>query len=194
MPATKQTIDFTNVKDGGNFNKKHYPDGDYPGKILDVKDTVKKDDKSKKMWLFSIRVGAGTYPYYCQLGDEKLFWKIRNLFEAAGFTVPKKRMGIDPNKLIGKPIGVTLQETEYDDKLQSEVAGVLTISEVEGGEVVPSEGDEEDEDDEAAPAEAEEEDEDTDEEEATPPPKKKKKKKKTQVTDDEMEELDIEDV
>jgi hypothetical protein len=33
MGATARTIDLTNVKEGGNFNKKRIPSGDYLAKI-----------------------------------------------------------------------------------------------------------------------------------------------------------------
>src|SRR5690606_20921825 len=181
-------LDFTNVKDGGSFNKKHYPPGDYPGRITKVVDTTKKDDKKVKMWLFTIEVKSGTYPYYCTYTAENQLWKIRNLFIAAGINVPKKRMAVDPNKVIGKTIGVTLEDDEYDGKVQSSIGSIFPPSELE---------DEVDQD-------AEEEPEEDDSEESVEAPqgdkkgKKKKDKKKAKKVDDvddsELEELDIENI
>lgn len=182
-------MDMTDVKDGGGaFNRKHRVPGDYPGKITKVEDARKKDDPSKKMWLFTIEVGTGAYPYYCTF-DEKSLWKIKQLFVAAGLPVAKKKVKLDPNKLIGKTVGVTLDDDEYNDKLRSSVASVFSASELEGDD---------------DPDDVDDVDDDDDEEEA-PAPKKSKKskapakagkagkkgKKKTKVKDGDLDELDV---
>ena len=130
--AKAAVVDFSNVKDGGQFNKKQYPPGDYLGKITSVVDAVKKDDKKVAMWLFTIKVKTGTYPYYVTPAAENQAWKVRNLFVAAGVTVPKKRVNVDPNKVVGKEIGVTLEDEEYDGKMQSVVAATFPTSELDG--------------------------------------------------------------
>ena len=113
-PATSTALDFTNVKDGGGgFNKKRQPAGDYPGKVTKVVETNAKKD-NKPQWVFTIQVGAGTYPYYCKLVPEQL-WKLRNLLMAAGLNVPKKRIKVDPNVVVGRSIAVTLDDDENDD-------------------------------------------------------------------------------
>lgn len=185
-------LDFTNVKDGGSFNKKHYPPGDYPGRITKVVDTTKKDDKKVKMWLFTIEVKSGTYPYYCTYTAENQLWKIRNLFIAAGINVPKKRMAVDPNKLIGKTIGVTLEDDEYDGKINSSIASTFPPSELEEG----ADADEDSSDDEELETV-----EDPQESVEAPQGKKKKDKKGKkkakkvdEVEDSELEELAIEDI
>lgn len=193
-------LDFTNVKDGGNFNKKHQAPGDYKAKVVKVDDVAKKDDPSVKMWLFTIQVGTGTYPYYCTYTAENQLWKIRNLFVAAGINIPKKRMAVDPNKVVGKAIGVTLEDEEYEGKMQSVVQSTFPTSELEGDG-----GSDEADDDEG---EAELEEVDTPQAEEKPKKKakdveapqegkkdkKKKDKKKDSVSDKELEELEIEDI
>lgn len=123
-------LDFTKVKDGGNFNKRHQPAGDYPGKVLKVQDAKAKGN-GDPMWLFTIQAGnGGTYPYYCKFTENQL-WKIRNLCVAAGLNVPKKRISVDPNKLVGKEIGVSLEDEEYEGKMQSTVSATFPISELD---------------------------------------------------------------
>ena len=218
--ATKMQLDFTNVKDGGSFNKKHQTPGDYRAKITKVVDAKSKKDDSK-MWLFTIQVGTGLYPFYCKIQENQL-WKIRNLFVAAGINVPKKRVAVDPNKVVGKEIGVTLEDEEYEGKMQSEIGAVFPTSELEDYDPDDSEDDDDDDDDEEEEdSEEEEEDddseddddededeEDEEEEEPEPAPKKKKgkkakeapqgKKKKAKkvddVDEDELEELEIEEI
>lgn len=185
--ATAQTLDMTNVQDGVGFNKRRQREGDYKAKVVSVQNAKKKDDPSKKMWLFALQVGSGTYPFYCGFGEKEL-WKIRNLFQAAGIAIARKKTQLDPNKLVGKYVGVTLGDTEYDGKNQSEVTATFPVSELEDSEL-PDEEDSEDEED---------------EEEETPAKKQKAKakkdkvgkkgKKNTKVTDDELEELDVEEI
>ena len=40
--ATAHNVDFSNVKDGGNFNTKRIEEGDYLGKITKVEDSPVK--------------------------------------------------------------------------------------------------------------------------------------------------------
>ena len=221
--VTKRNLDFTNVKDGGGrWNKRRFPEGDYRAKITAVEDGESK--AGNPMWIFTIEVKykgqVGTYALYCVL-DEKNLWKLRSLFAAAGIVLAKKRLSIDPNRIVGKEIGVTLEDTEYQDKLQSQVAATLPLSEIASAEEDATDDDEEDEDeeedeettDETEDSDEDEEEEDEDEEEEepepTPPPKKKAAKKaaapaakakvgkpatKRTVKDEDLEELDLEDV
>jgi hypothetical protein len=184
MGAKKANLDFTNVKEGGNFSKKHMPTGDYLAKVTKVEDAMPKDkDDKTPMWLFTlqlVKTPSATYPYYCKLQENQL-WKVRNLLVAAGLNVPKKKVGVDPNRLVGKLVAVSLDDTEYNDKEQSEIGAIFSPKELDG-EVDVDEPDDVDED------------EDDEEEEA--PPKKKSKKAAVPVVeedDDEEEEEDEEE-
>lgn len=223
MTASAGVIDFTNVKEGGNFNPKRRPEGDYKAKITKVEDAESKKD-GKAQWLFTIQVGSGTYPYYCK-HEENQYWKIRNLLVAAGMTVPKKKVKVDPNKLVGKFIGVTLEDDEYEGKKKSVVAATFPVSELEDEDVEDEadDADDEDEDDEptppkkakkppveddddededdepappkkkAKPAPVEDDDDEDEDEDDTPPPPKKKKPAPVEDDDDDLEEIDIDD-
>lgn len=200
MGAKKMQVDFTNVKDGGSFNKKHQMMGDYKATIAKVQDAKKKDGGAP-MWLFTIKVGTGLYPYYCSF-EENVLWKIRNLCVAAGLNVPKKRLQVDPNKLVGKAIGVTLEDEEYEGKMQSSVGAVFPTSELEETEGATSDDDDDDddEDDEGTPPSADDDDDDDDDEDVEEAPvkskksKKEKKNKKSSDDDDELEGLDIDEI
>jgi nucleolin len=180
--ATAKVIDMTNVKDGGNFNKRRMPAGDYPARITKVEDAKSKAD-DQFQWLFTIAVdNGGTYPYYCKLQENQL-WKIRNLCIAAGMNVPKKKLKLDPEKLVGKRIAVTLEDDEYEGKAQSVVQATFPLSELD---------DYAGDDDDAVGDDADDEDE---EEEVQPPPKKKAKSKPAPEPeeDEEDEEEEVED-
>ena len=129
---SSKVVDFTNVKDAtGSFNKKRVPAGDYLAKITKAEDAVAKGD-GVFQYLFTIRLEKYSqlaYPYYCKLTENQL-WKLRNLLIAAGINVPKKRVKLDPSKVVGKFIGVTMEDDEYDGKLQSTVSAVFPASEL----------------------------------------------------------------
>jgi hypothetical protein len=201
--ARSMQIDFTKVPEGGGlFNKKRQRAGDYKALIAKVED-AKSKAAGDPMWLFTIKVGSGRYPYYCQFKENTL-WKIRNLIESAGLKVPKKRVNVNPSLLVNKAIGVTLEDAEYEGKLQSEIASVFPLSELENAEEPDddeedSEEEEVDEEDVEVATDVEDEEEEEEPPAAAPAKVKKDKKKKRSaavedVSDDELEELDIEDM
>jgi hypothetical protein len=134
MAATPQVMDFTNVKDDveGGFRPRHVPDGDYRAKVTAVDDHTSKT--GSKMWLFTIVLeghARASYPYYVAF-EEKQAWKIRNLLIAAGLAVPKKKVRVDPTKLLNKTIGVAMEGEEYNDKMKSVIAATFPASDVQG--------------------------------------------------------------
>lgn len=165
--ATARTLDFTNVKDRGEFQPLHRPEGDYRGLVTKVSETETKEGKPQ--WVYTIKIGSGTYPYRCQF-EPNVLWKIRNIFVAAGFSVGKSKLKLDPTRPVGKEVGVSLQDHEYDDKLSSEIASVFPTS-----ELTDSPNAREAEDDEDTDATASDDSYDMDDDEPTPKKKKGKK-------------------
>jgi hypothetical protein len=181
--ARKKTADMTNVKDRGPFNPKHMAEGDYAAKIVAVYDTESKDGKA--MWVVAFQLQDRrdvTYPYYCTWDDSQL-WKIRNVFEACGVKVPKKRVALDPARIENKLVGITLEDDEYNGKPKSVIASVMSLSSMETGP--DSDDDDLDEDDD---------DDDVEEEvEETPSPKKRRVKKAPEPEPEEEDEEDEDD-
>lgn len=165
----KAVINFKGVKSGGgSFTKRRVPEGDYRATVTKVEDAEAKGD-SEDMWLFTVELkdkARATYPYYCKLVKNQ-YWKIRNLFEAAGLVVPDKKVSVDPSKVVGKTIGVTLVDTEYDGKLQSEIASVFPPSEIGGPGRADDDDDEEEEEEEDTDSGSDEEEEEEEEETST---------------------------
>lgn len=200
--AAAAVIDFTNVKEGSGFNKKRMPAGDYLARITRVEDSPSKKDDAPQ-WLFSITLEdhkSVTYPYYCKLVENQL-WKLRNLIQACGIAVPRKKIKLDPERLVGKLIGVSLEDDEYDGKLQSVIAAIFEPGEVVGSDTPDADDDDDDEPTpppakkKAAPAPEPDEDEDDEDEEEEPAPKKAAPKKKAApVEDDDLDELDLDDL
>lgn len=147
-------IDFSNVKDQGKFNRSRIPAGDYLAKVIAVENTKAKDEVS--MLEFGIQIvkrPSSKLPYYCKLQENQL-WKLRNLLIAAGKAVPKSKMKVNPNEIVGKLIGVTVEDDEFEgDKgtvEQSSISGVFPAAEL--GDVSDLDEDGEDEEEEAEEA------------------------------------------
>lgn len=201
--AAAAIIDFSNVKERGNFNPKNIESGDYVAEITKVEQTEAKDGES--MWVFSVvleDVPRATYPYYCKLVDNQ-FWKVKALFGAAGVNVGQRKVKVDPNKLVGKTIGVAMEDDEYEGRLKSVIAEVFPPDEVTGeADTAPEDDDlEEDEIEEEtpkrtkkkpAPEPEEEDEEDEEDEEEKPAPKKRTARKKKPVVEEDDEEDDDE--
>src|SRR5882672_706287 len=206
--ASVKTLDMTNVKDAtrSGINPKRVAEGDYLARIVSVQDAEVKsgDNQGDFQWLFILSPELhplAKYPYYCKL-DANQLWKIRNLLQSCGINVPKKRIKLDPEKVVGKLVAISLQDDEYEGKMKSTIASIFPPSDMEDTESTDDE-DEEDEDEEeeapparrvkrkAAPEPEEDEDEDDEDEDPAPP---KRKKRKARVTEEELEELDIEDL
>lgn len=206
-----RTLDFSNVKESSGINPKHKEDGEYLGTVTEVRDDPAKDGEA--MWLFLIKLEddkTASYPFYCKLVENQL-WKLRNLFLAAGVALPKRAVKIDPNKVIGKKVGVILTGEEYEGKMKSVVDGLIPVEELTDYDGAATEADDDDDDDEDEEEEVvappkkrgrpakkavveEEDDDDDDEEEDEPePPKKRGRGRPRKVVEPEPEEDDDDD-
>lgn len=199
-PVAKRTLDFSNVKESSGINPKHVESGEYAAKITGVTEVEAKD--GVPMWLFTITPDehrSATYPYYCKLQENQL-WKVRNLFISAGLgklVAGKAKSTVDPNKVVGKAIGILLEEDEYEGKMKSVIEAVMPMSDLEDGGVEEDpeiDVDDEEEEEVVAPKKrkaapvVEEEEEDEEEEEEAPAPKKRAKKAKPAPVEEEEEE------
>lgn len=205
--AKAVNLDFSGVKDRGAFNPKQVAEGDYAAVITKVEDAEAKGDGGA-MYVFTIKLdkfSQASYPYRCKIQENQL-WKLRNIAVAAGLNVPKKRMKFDPNKVVGKRVGVTMEDDEYEGKMKSEVSAVFPLSELADGAEAPDDDTSFDDDEAATPQIAGDEDNFDPEDEAEPKAKKKKdkgakdeapgkkKKDKKKKGSENLEELDISDV
>lgn len=125
----KHAIDFTNVKEASGINPKRMDAGDYRAVVVNIEETLKDEIP---MWNFHIQLSdnrSAVYPYYCKLQENQL-WKLRNLLIAAGKSVPKKRVNVDPTSIVKKEIGITLADDEYEGKLKSVIDAVFPAAEL----------------------------------------------------------------
>lgn len=131
--VTTRVVDLTNVKERGNFNPRHKPEGDYRMKVLKVEDHQAKDSAVVDQWVFTIALVGdlrATYPYYVKwVGAE---WKIRNMLVATGLLAPdkKSKVKVDPTKLVGREMGATLADDEFEGRMKSVIVATFPVSEL----------------------------------------------------------------
>lgn len=202
-----RTLDFTNVKESSGINPKHKEEGEYLAKVTEVRDDPAKDGEAMWTWIIKpVDDASAAYPYYVKLVDNQL-WKLRNLFIAAGLPLPKKAVKIDPNKVVGRTIGIVLEDDEYEGKMKSVISACLPkeeLSDYEGADDVDDVEDDEEEEEapvsrrtaarrKAKAAVEEEEDEDDEEEDEEPAPVKRGRGRPRKVVEPEEDEDDEEE-
>jgi hypothetical protein len=141
----KITLDFSKVEERSGWNSKEMPEGLHEFKIelVDLKDA----GDGTTMWTYGLRPTNPKYktrlfPYYCKHQQNQLF-KLRDIFIAAGLTVPKKKTGLDPDAPVGKIIAAELTDATGNYAGRSEIDGVYTIDILEGTDATSGEDDEE---------------------------------------------------
>lgn len=182
MPATKNrpaslSVDFSGVGDRRSGKPSaHVPAGDYLLEIKDYEIRSKQDDESKKRvsWQTAIvkpEIHAGKTIYHNTGLQAESLWSLHNLLEDTGVKVPKKLVDVPLAKMVGRRFGATLDDDDYNpEKIKSKVVATFHFSEYA---------------DTAAPAGTT--DEDADDEATTDAVT-------TTGSDDDMEELDMDDI
>lgn len=134
MAATKRNVDLTDVKEGGggNFRPRRKPEGDYLAKIVRVEDHKPKSADSVDGWVYTVQIDGdsrSSYAWYVNPAPKQK-WKIAKTAAACGLNIAGKRVSFDPNKLVGKAVGVFLEDDEYDGRPKSTIADIFTTAEV----------------------------------------------------------------
>ncbi|WNN93835.1 hypothetical protein SEA_ZENITSU_34 [Microbacterium phage Zenitsu] len=167
--AKKIRLDFTKVEERSGWNTKGIPEGLHRMKIASVEEKEAQDGTDMLVYALvptDPRYKARRFPFYCKLQQNQL-WKLRDLLVAAGISVPKKALNIDPNSPVGKEIAVEVSDEvgQYAGRSTVDATYDLSVLDDEDGSA-PDDDDEEYEDeegddyDEADEAEDEEDEED----------------------------------
>jgi hypothetical protein len=171
------TIDFT--KDESEGGRRRFPEGDYHVKYTGFKTGRSKEkDTPYVRVMFKILDGkykGETVSDFLYLSPKAL-WRIRTFLEAIGVAVPKKKVNINFKKYVGKELGITLVDDEYEGRVRSRVGDCLDLDTFRGADEDDEDFDEDDEDTDDDEGD-EDEDEDEDEEDE----------------DDDMEDMDVDD-
>lgn len=126
---SRRTIDFSSVREASAYAPRRLPEGTYRALITKVDETNSK--AGNPMWVYAISPvdhPTAVYPYYLLL-EEKHLWKLRALLLAAGKDVPKQKVAVDPESIIGKEIMIDLTDDEWEGREKSVIAGVFKCDE-----------------------------------------------------------------
>ena len=122
---SKITLDFSNVREGSTFSPRRLLEGSYLATIAKVES---KDSKAGNPMLvytiIPVEHPTAVYPYYILL-DERQLWKFRALLLAAGKEVPKRKVTVDPESIVGTQIMIDLEDDEWEGREKSTIAGVF---------------------------------------------------------------------
>ena len=184
--AKRIKIDFTKTEERSGWNTRQIPEGLYKAKVAAVQETEAQDGTAMLVYAFvpeDSRFKSRRFPYYCKLQQNQL-WKLRDLLVAAGETVPKRAVQIDPEKIVGKSVAIEVEDDSYNGNVRSSVNGVYGIDILDEDATDYDEEDYEDDESEEDYDEEEEElfeddDEDYDEEEEDEPEPETAPKRRT---------------
>lgn len=126
---SRRTIDFSNVKEASTYAPRRLPEGTYKALITKVDEATSK--AGNPMWVYAISPvehPTAVYPYYLLL-EEKHLWKLRSLLLAAGRDVPRRRVTVDPESIVGEEIMIDLTDDEWEGREKSVIAGVFKCEE-----------------------------------------------------------------
>lgn len=122
---TKITLDFSNVSEGSAFSPRRLPEGSYLATLAKVES--KNSNAGNPMLVYTIipvEHPTAVYPYYVLLGEKQL-WKFRALLLAAGKEVPKRKVTVDPESIVGKQVMIDLEDSEWEGREKSTIAGIF---------------------------------------------------------------------
>lgn len=203
MKSKKYSIDFGDVEgEVGGRRTRRIPEGDYIAKITGVE---RKKNKAGDAYYFSWKVQVvesasgdtkhkGAPLYYTTSLKHEALWNLRNLIYASTDgkkNVAGKSVDFDPTSLVGKKIGITVEDDEYEGKIRSQIADVVPPSQLQGDEDADDDEDLEDTDDEDDDDLDDVDDEDDDEDDEPVVKKKPKTKKKKSKASDDDEDDDL---
>lgn len=142
--AKKIKLDFSKTEERSGWNTRQMPEGLYAAKVAAVETTEAQDGTAMLVYAFvpeDSKYKTRRFPYYCKLQQNQL-WKLRDLLVAAGESVPKKALQIDPEKIVGKVVAIEIEDDSWNGQIRSQVQSVYTADILESAE--DTEPDEED--------------------------------------------------
>lgn len=126
---TKITLDFSNASEGSAFSPRRLPEGSYLATLAKVESKTSKAGNPMLVYtIIPVEHPTAVYPYYVLL-DEKQLWKFRALLLAAGKEVPKRKVTVDPESIVGKQVIISLEDDEWEGREKSTIAGIFKPAE-----------------------------------------------------------------
>jgi hypothetical protein len=117
------------------------PAGDYEGLVKDAEySDSKAGNANGALCRRPGRPALRGVPLQPACSPRPALWKLRNLIVAAGKTIPKKKVKLSAavlNSIIGKTVGITLEDDEYEGKMRSQIVGCFPASDLPDDSDVP---------------------------------------------------------
>ena len=121
----KIALDFSNVKEGAAFSPRRLQEGPYLATLAKVESKTSKAGNPMLVYtVIPVEHPTAVYPYYVLL-EERQLWKFRALLLAAGKEVPKRKVTVDPESIVGKQVMIDLEDDEWEGREKSIIAGVF---------------------------------------------------------------------
>lgn len=122
-------LDFTKTEERSGWNTRQIPEGIYAAEIVSLQETEAQDGTAMLVYGFQPtdkKYRTRKFPYYCKLQQNQL-WKLRDLLVAAGQSVPKKVVNIDPNKIVGAKVAIEIEDDTYNGTVRSTMQSVYSL-------------------------------------------------------------------
>ncbi|AZV01740.1 hypothetical protein HOV00_gp33 [Microbacterium phage Schubert] len=146
--AKKIRLDFSKTEERSGWNTRQIPEGLYKATVAGVQETEAQDGTAMLVYALvptDTKYKSRRFPYYCKLQQNQL-WKLRDLLVAAGMSVPKKALQIDPEKIVGSTIVIEVEDDSYNGNVRSQVQGTYGLDILEDADDSAEEEPEDDED------------------------------------------------
>lgn len=184
-----ERLDFSGVPKERRQRFRRIPEGEYRAKIMSVRKKWKDNDKTNTPYFaWTLQITDGKYkgtPFIenTSLKKEALF-NLRNLIFAASDgkknVAGRNSVNFNPDVLLGKQVGIVVEDEEWDNKMRSTIGSIIPLSELGEEDEDEEEGEDEDEDEDEADEDEEEDDEGEEEEE--------------DEDEEDLDEVDVEDL
>ena len=184
-----ERLDFSGVPKERRQRFRRIPEGEYRAKIMSVRKKWKDNDKTNTPYFaWTLQITDGKYkgtPFIenTSLKKEALF-NLRNLIFAASDgkknVAGRNAVDFNPDALLGKAVGIVVEDEEWDNKMRSTIGSIIPLSELGEEDEDEEEGEDEDEDEDEADEDEEEDDEGEEEEE--------------DEDEEDLDEVDVEDL
>ena len=127
MAITPIKLDFTSVEKSA-YNTRQMPAGLYEARITEVVQKSAQDGTDMLVYTLTPthpQYRGRRFPFYCKLSSNQL-WKLRDLLVAAGESIPKRAVRVQPEKIVNRLLCIEVSDDTYGGTVRSTVDSVYS--------------------------------------------------------------------